>query len=216
MNRFIVVMALAFGLAHTSLASNSPIFVETNRTHTAVGAFGCTITGATVATPSVLTCSAPHNLATGDQVQITGIVGTTTDNVTAYALVLSPTTFSIWSDAATTASPIAGVGSYASGGQATEAVDISQWVNDFTIYISIGTSNGRSMACLQDSVDGVNFLTLVCADISTPVYAGTTVDYSWRGYQIPSARVGVLNARMRVSIISQDPAASVTVTATLR
>jgi hypothetical protein len=221
MNRFMVVMALALGLVHAGRASNFPVAVETNRVHTAFGAFGCTITGATVATPSVLTCSTPHNLATGDQVQITGIVGTATDNVTAYALVLSPTTFSIYADASTSTTPIAGVGTYTSGGKVSEAADISQFVtsSDFTAYITIsGASGGKSDVCLQDSVDGfVNDIqTLVCADISTPVYAGTAVDYSWRAYQVPSLRAGVLNARMRVAVISQDGGASVTVTAALR
>lgn len=221
MNRFIVVMALAFGLVHTGRASNAPIVVESNRTHTAVGAFGCTVSGATVATPSVLTCTAAHNLITGDQVQITGVGGTTTDNTSAYALVLSSTTFSIYSDATTSTTPIAGVGAYTSGGAVSEAANISEWVtgSDFTAYITIsGASGGRSNACLQDSVDGfVNDIqTLVCADVSTPTAAGTAIDYSWRSYQIPSLRAGALNARMRVAVISQDGGASVTVTAALR
>jgi hypothetical protein len=221
MNRFIVVMALAFGLVHTGHASNIPVVVETNRTHTAVGAFGCIVSGASVATPSVLTCTAPHNLITGDQVQITGIIGTTTDNTLAYALVLSPTTFSIYADATTSTTPIAGVGTYTSGGKVSEAADISQFStgSDFTAYITISSaSGGKSMSCLQDSTDGFvnDILTLVCADISTPVYSGTAVDYSWRAYQVPSLRAGVLNARMRVAIISQDGGASVTVSAALK
>jgi hypothetical protein len=221
MNRFLVSVVLALTLAITGHASNVPVTVELNRLHSAVGAFGCTITGATVATPSVLTCTAAHNLITGDQVQITGIVGTTTDNVTAYALVLSPTTFSIYAEASTSTAPIAGVGTYTSGGKVSEAADISQFVtsSDFTAYITIsGASGGKSNVCLQDSVDGfVNDIqTLVCADISTPVYAGTAVDYSWRAYQVPSLRAGVLNARVRVAVISQDGGASVTVSAALR
>jgi integrase len=221
MNRFMLVMALAFGLVHAGRASNFPVAVETNRVHTAVGAFGCTITGATVATPSVLTCAAAHNLITGDQVQITGIVGTTTDNTLAYALVLSPTTFSIYADATTSTTPIAGVGTYTSGGKVSEAADISQFVtgSDFTAYITIsGASTGRSDVCLQDSVDGFvnDILTLLCVDVSTPVNAGTADDYSFRAYQVPSLRAGVLNARLRVSVISQDPSTSVTVSAALR
>lgn len=221
MKRITSLFVLVLALVHTGHASNVPVTVELNRLHSATGAFGCTVSGATVATPSVLTCTAAHNLITGDQIQITGIVGTTTDNTLAYALVLSPTTFSIWSDAATTASPIAGVGSYSSAGKVSIASDISQFVtgSDFTAYITIsGASGGKSNVCLQDSVDGfVNDVqTLVCADISTPIFSGTAVDYSFRAYQVPSLRAGVLNARMRVAVISQDGGASVTVSAALR
>jgi hypothetical protein len=221
MNRILCSLALAVTLAMTGTASNIPVNVETNRVHTAVGAFGCTITGATVATPSVLTCSAPHNLITGDQVQITGIVGTTTDNTLAYALVLSPTTFSIWSDAATTASPIAGVGSYSSAGKVSIASDISQFVNgsDFTLFVSLsGASGGRANVCIESSTDGfVNDIEVAtCVNNSTPIFPGTTVDYSFRQYQIPSYPVGVLNARTRVAIIALDEGASVTVTAALK
>src|SRR5271154_1617533 len=108
-NRFTTLIVLALASVLTGTAANAPIILEQNRTFSAAGAFGCSVSGATGATPSLITCPAAHNLISGDQVQITGIGGTTTDNVTAYALVLSPTTFSIWSDAATTASPIAGV-----------------------------------------------------------------------------------------------------------
>ncbi len=223
MNRFSALVVLAFSLVLTGTASNVPVLVETNRTHSAVGAFGCSVSGATVATPSVITCAAAHNLITGDQVQITGIVGTTTDNTLAYALLLSPTTFSIYADGGTSTAPIAGVGTYTSGGEVSEAADISQFVtgSDFTAYITIsGASGGKSAVCLEDSVTGfsvtADIQTLICADISTPVFAGTVNEYSWRAYQVPSLRAGVLNARMRVAVISQDGGASVTVTAALR
>ncbi len=220
MNRSSVLVGLALSLVLTGTAANVSVNVETNRVHTAVGAFGCTVSGATVATPSVITCAAAHNLVTGDQVQITGIVGTTTDNTLAYANVLTSTTFSIYSDAALTVG-ITGTGTYSSGGKVSEAADISQFVtgSDFTAYITIsGASGGKSNVCLQDSVDGfVNDIqTLVCADISTPVYAGTAVGYSWRAYQVPSLRAGVLNARLRVSVTSEDFGASATVSASLR
>ena len=126
MNRFSLLLVLVLSMVLTGTAANSPIALETNRVHSAVGAFGCTITGATVATPSVLTCSSADNFIAGDQVQITGVGGTTTDNTLAYVLPITATTFSIWSDAQTTASPIAGVGTYTSGGSATMAKDVSQ------------------------------------------------------------------------------------------
>src|SRR5580658_7293297 len=121
-NRLRTVSAVAlFAIALFSLAPANaavPVLtpIDVARVFTAAGAAGCTVSGATVATPSVITCAAAHNLVTGDQVQITGVGGTTTDNVTAYALVLSSTTFSIWSDATTSTSAIAGVGAYTSGG----------------------------------------------------------------------------------------------------
>jgi Ubiquitin-activating enzyme E1 FCCH domain len=128
-NRFRTVSAVAiFALALLSAAGaaeKTPIAVA--RVFSAAGAAGCTVTGATVTTgttPSVITCAAAHNLQTGDQVQITGIVGTTTDNVTAYVSVLSTTTFSIFSDINLTAG-IIGTGTYSSGGAVSQAFNIA-------------------------------------------------------------------------------------------
>ena len=64
--------------------------------------------------------------------------GTTTDNTLAYALVLTPTRFSIWPNAATTASPITGTGSYTSGGLVSQAWDISGWSDDWTLLSDEG------------------------------------------------------------------------------
>jgi hypothetical protein len=221
MNRFVALLLLAFSLTLTVAASNGPIVIEQSRTFSAPGAFGCSVSGATVSTPSVITCSAAHNLITGDQVQITGVGGTTTDNTLAYVLVLSTTTFSIWSDAATTASPITGTGTYTSGGKVSQAWDISGWVtgSDWTFYLIINAATvGKSNICLQDSADGfVNDIqTLMCANISTTITANSPVSYSWRAYQFPSLRMGVLNARARITAQSQDSGATATVTAALR
>jgi hypothetical protein len=227
MTRFIAVLGLALSLVQIGRASNVPIIIESNRTHTAAGAFGCTVSGASVATPSVITCAAPHNLITGDQVQITGIGGTTTDNTLAYVTVLSSTTFAIYSDAAQTMG-ITGTGSYTSGGLVSIASDISGWVfgSDWTATIvinsnTLGTGGAiKALVCLQDSTTGFaltsDIITYVCVNPSTPVTTNAPLTYSWRAYQFPSLRMGVLNARIRVDVQSQDPTESVNVTAYIK
>lgn len=85
--------ALSLLLLSAFVASATQTVVESARVHTATqvalngGTNGCAVSGATVATPSVITCTAAHNLQDGDPIQVTGIVGTTTDNVTAFAKV---------------------------------------------------------------------------------------------------------------------------------
>ncbi len=89
--------------------------------------------------PPVITCAAAHNLVSGDQVQITGIVGiTTTDNVTAFVNVLTPTTFSIFSDV-NLSSGITGTGTYSSGGTVSQATDISGFTGDWTIRLIVNS-----------------------------------------------------------------------------
>jgi hypothetical protein len=72
------------------------------------------VTGATNVSPIVVTTGA-HGLASGAQVYISGVTGNTAANGTFYVTVLSPTTFSLYSDAARTV-PVAGNGAYVSGG----------------------------------------------------------------------------------------------------
>jgi len=75
-----------------------------------------TITGATTATPCVIT-AASHGLATNDRVVITKIVGTIgaeLNNKTFVVVVLSSSTFSLYD---TYGNAITTVGSYTSGGQ---------------------------------------------------------------------------------------------------
>jgi hypothetical protein len=68
------------------------------------------VSGATVADPSVITTTTDHGLVTGDVVTIAAVGGTTTVNGTWVVTVISSTTFSV---------PIAGVGAYTSGGTVT-------------------------------------------------------------------------------------------------
>jgi hypothetical protein len=189
-------------------------FLEVQRVHSATGAFGGTVSGATVATPSVITCTAAHNLITGDQVQTTGIVGTTTDNTLAYALVISPTTFSIWSDAATSASPIAGAGTYSSGGVVTKAQDISGLQGDFTLHLNANvTASKNALIAVQDSADGFvnDIVTLWETNVQGGQGSGFYVPpqgFSMRAYQLPSMRMGVANARLRLFVTKIDAGAT--------
>jgi hypothetical protein len=218
-NRFTSLIVLALASVLTGTAANQPILLEQSRTFSAPGAFGCTVSGATVATPSVITCSAAHNPITGDQVQITGVGGTTTDNTLAYVTVLSSTTFAIYSDAAQTMG-ITGTGTYTSGGLVSQAWDISGWVGDWTLFIVVtAASGGKTNVCLQDSVTGftsADVQTLACVNQATQVFSGTSKTYSWRAYQFPSFRAGVLNARARIVAQSQDMGATIQVTAYLK
>lgn len=200
-------------------------YVELNRIHSALGAFGGTITGATNASPVVITCAAATNLISGDQVQVTGVSGNTNANSLAYALVLSNTTFSMWSDAAMSASPIAGNGAYTSGGQVSIAKDVSQLAGDFTLRLAINaqTVSRNAVLAIQDSADGfVNDIRTLWA-INTQggqgggFYAPPN-SYDIRSYQVPSLRMGVSNARLRLFVMELDSMGSgtmATVTTTL-
>lgn len=221
-NRFTTLLVLAFSLVLTGTAANAPISLEQSRTFSTPGAFGCSVSGATVATPSVITCAAAHNLVSGDQVQITGIGGTTTDNTLAYVNVLTSTTFSIYSDAGLTMG-ITGTGSYTSGGLVSQAWDISGWSPvgaDWTLYLIVNAaSGGKTNVCLQDSATGftsADIQTLACVNVSTTITSNAPVGYSWRAYQFPSFRMGVTNARARIVAQSQDSGATVQVTAYLK
>lgn len=219
-----VRMSAMIGLVALCASAATPVVLESARAHTVTGAFQCSITGATVATPSVLTCAAVP-FVSGDQIQITGVGGTTTDNTLAYAKVLSPTTFSIYSDAALSTG-ITGTGSYTSGGVATMATDISALTGDWTIKLVVNslTAAKNAVLCLQDSADGFvsDIVTLACVNPSGPINSGATgssVSYSWRRYQIPSLRIGassgVSNARLRLNVTQIDGSASVNTTLSL-
>lgn len=213
---FFAVMA---ALVCTSFAA-VPVVMESSRAHAAAGNFGCTVNAASVATPSVIGCTAAHGLVDGDQVQITAVGGTTTVNVTGYAKVTgqSATTFALYSDAAL-ATGVTGTGSYTSGGKVSIAQDVSALTGDFTVRVTITalTAAKNAVVCIQDSADGFasDIVTLACANPSGAVVAGAPVTYSWRKYQLPSARVGVTNGRLRLNIQAIDGSASVSTSFTL-
>lgn len=73
-----------------------------------------TISGATNATPIVVTTTTPHGLQTNEIVAITGVTGNTAANGTFIAVVLSGSTFAL--TAYPGGSNVAGSGAYVSGG----------------------------------------------------------------------------------------------------
>lgn len=216
--RSFALVVLILARAIPGLAANVWGEGPTPRAHAAAGSFGCTVSGATVATPSVITCTAAHGLIDGDQVQVTGIVGTTTDNTTAYAKVTgySTTTMALYSDAGLTVG-IAGVGTYSSGGKVSIAKDVSGLQGDYTLRININglTATKNAMVCLQDSADGFvnDIVSLWCVGLqggSSTGFYNPPIGYSQRMYQVPSARIGVTNARMRLNVTQLDAGATVT------
>ena len=87
------------------------------------GAASATISGATQATPGVITTTAGHNFTNGAKVTITNVVGMVELNGNDYyANVLTSTTFSLYSDASlSTAVNTTGFTAYGSAGTATQA-----------------------------------------------------------------------------------------------
>ena len=77
---------------------------------------GGAVAGATNATPVVVTTSAPHGLATGDNATISGVLGNLAANGTFLVTVLSSTTFSIQANGVSATGNVAGTGAYTSGG----------------------------------------------------------------------------------------------------
>jgi hypothetical protein len=189
--------------------------LESSRTHSVSGSFGGlggAITGATNATPIVVTTTNAHGLADGDQVQVTGVVGNTGANTLAYVKVTgySTTTFGMYSNTALSTG-IAGTGAYSSGGAVSQAWDISGVANDWTMKLRIETlgAGKKAVIALQDSVDGfvadivTRMLVAVQGQVvNTPTFASK--DYENRKYDTPGTRFGVTNARLRVNIIQAD------------
>jgi hypothetical protein len=197
--------------------------VELARVHTATqvalngGTNGCAVSGASVTTgttPSIITCVAAHNLVSGDQVQITGIVGTTTDNVTGWVTVLSPTTFAIYNNVNMQSTQgIIGTGSYVSGGYVTEALDVSAISQPWTIRLRVDALSAATqvVVLIQNSSDGINWTTLETVPISAGSNAQTVgIDHTFPWYQVPQSFIGIMNGRLRVAIQSITSGGSVT------
>jgi hypothetical protein len=207
--RTFALLALAILLALPSFGA-VPVFIESARVHSAAGAFGCSVTGVSTANPGVVTCGAAHGLVTGDTVQITGVVGATQANVTAVATVTNSTHFSI---------PVNVTGTYSSGGAVSIVTDISSYGSisgpqDFTLRLRIDslTAEKSALVCIQDSEDGFvsDIVTLACANVSGPIQSTAPTVFIWRQYQLPTARMGVLNARLRLYVMSLNIGATVT------
>jgi hypothetical protein len=181
-------------------------YINAGRTLSAVGPIGATVTGATNATPIVVTYAADAEAASGDEVQITGVVGNTAANGTFYIAILGPTTAALYSDAALSV-PVAGNGAYTSGGAVSDAFDISGMVGDWTVVLKVEavTANKGGLIYLQDSLDGfvADIHTVDVMHISGPNPIGGTTK-SWRKYNMPYARFGVALAKFRLYVGAID------------
>lgn len=182
-------------------------YAELARVHSSTGANGGTVSGATNATPIVITTSAAHNLQDGDQVQITGVGGNTNANTTAYAKVTgySTTTFGLYSNSLLTTA-IAGNSAYTAGGAVSEALDVSGVLAPWTIRLRVEgmTAGATALISIQDSADGfvndVKSLAVVNVAGAITDALGAEVEHTWPGYMLPSARIGVMNGRLRVYV----------------
>lgn len=205
-----ILAALVALLALSAFAA--PAAVQVARSYSAAGFAGCTVSGATNVNPIVVTCTAAHKLVDGDQIQITGVVGNTAANTTGFAKVTtySTTTFGLYSDAVL-ATGVAGNGAYTSGGAVSQAFDISGYGADWTIRARLDslTAGKRVLVAVQDSADGFvsDIKTLGVFNITSNVPV-SGVDYTWRSYQLPSARFGVANGRLRLLVQSIDGSAT--------
>src|SRR5436190_2897826 len=136
-----------------------PTILEKSRSHTVAGAFGAVggaITGATNATPIVITTTSAHQLADGDPIQITGVGGNTNANTTGFAkrTSYSATTFGLYFDAAL-AQAVSGNGAYTSGGAVSQALDVSAVLGDWQLFMNVEalTAGKRALIALEDSLD---------------------------------------------------------------
>jgi hypothetical protein len=190
-------------------------FIEAGRVHSAAGAFGGAATAATNATPIVVTFGAAHGLVDGDQVQGSGFATNTAANALVYAKVTgySTTTIGLYSDSALTV-PVAGNGA-TSTGAVSMAYDISGLTGDVTVFVR--TENEAALkgciVSIQDSADGfvADIRTIALVDTSGTLPVGG-VTHSIRKYEMPQARFGVANARLRLYVTEIDSSSSVTLT----
>jgi hypothetical protein len=205
-----LMLSAAFAIMAPAATLNA---IEASRSMSAAGFRGCTISGASVATPSVLTCTGVHRLADCDPVQVAGVGGTTTVNTTGYAKVTgqSTSTFALYSDAALTVG-ITGTGAYTSGGTASFGYDISGISGDWTLRFIVEqlTSTKKVMVSVEESADGfVNDIRqLAVFSVLGPTGVAYTNAFSVRGYQVPSARFGVTSTRLRLKVQAIDASAT--------
>ena len=113
-----------------------------------------TVTGATNATPIVVTTSASHLLADGNCVYITGVLVNGNANGTFYVTVLSATTFSLQSDQAR-ATNVAGSGVYGGGGTVKTLFNRNFYYHAFTPNDILTAAKGTQTA-FDNRTDTVN------------------------------------------------------------
>lgn len=107
-----------------------------------------TVSGATNATPIVITTSAAHNYATGDSITVAGVVGNTAANGTRIITVLTSTTFSL--------NGSVGNAAYTSGGTS----DRSAGFTSSYIGWSVVLSGGATLTTYVTAVPSPTTLTL--------------------------------------------------------
>jgi len=209
-----------------------PTMLETSQSHSAVGALGQlggAITGATNASPIVITTTSAHGLYNGCPVRIAGVTGNTNANTTGYAKTAgyTGTTFGLYSDPGLQ-TPVAGNSAYVSGGTVSEFLSVSGVSGDWTLKLRIESLSAalNCDVCIQDSADGfVSDIRTIAnvsvkgqvspggAAASAPGFTGTMKDFTWRSYDIPTARFGVANSGIRLYVAELDATAVVVTSA---
>jgi hypothetical protein len=194
--------------------------LETARTHTVVGAFGASgttgglcvggaITAITNANPSVFTTTSAHGLLVGDTVQVQGVTTDTAVNGSfVVSAVGSATTFSI---------PVAGNGVAANlaASSASQALPISSFTGDWTLRARIEslTAAKNIEIAIEDSVDGITWITRLTKNIKGQVLVGAPLDFlEIRKYDYPMMRFGTALALMRLNILAVDAAVTAVIT----
>jgi hypothetical protein len=192
----------------------APTMLETSRSHAATGAFGAVggqITAATNASPIVVTTTSAHGLAVGDYVQVSGITVNTGANGNFQVTVVgSATTFTL---GGSTGNGAAGV---SASSIVSQALPISSVTGDWTIRARIEslTAAKNVEIAIEDSVDGITWITRLTKNIKGAVLTGAYLDIlEVRKYDLPSMRFGTANAVMRVNVLSIDAGGTAVVTA---
>jgi hypothetical protein len=198
-----------------------PIYVEQNRLHSATGAFTASVSGASDASPIVITTSAANSFISGDEVQITGVTGNTAANGLWFINVLTSTTFQLFQDQGLSVAST-GNGSYSSGGAVSEARDISLLTGNFELKLELKalTATKNATVCVQDSADG--FVNDIVTRWEVATQGGSTGGFylppdgfTVTQVDVPDLRIGISNARVRVFVAALDSGGSVTVSLSL-
>ena len=204
-----------------------PTIINKTRSYTAIGQVygGGAVTGATNATPIVVTTTTASGLVAGDSVQITGVVTNTAANGVFFVNPLTTTTFQLFSNAALTTG-VAGNGVYASGGALSLATSIAGVSGDWGLRLRVDAlaAGTNCVIAFQDSVDGFvsDIRTIATAGFTganyqfstvSPNFTSTDTSRAWRKYDLAAARFGVANAAIRVYVQEYDSGANLVLTA---
>lgn len=153
--------------------------------------YGKKITGATNATPVVVTC-ANHGFANGAVVKISGIEGNNAANGEFKVASATTNTFAL-TDKLTSAN-VAGSGDYATGGVVVDATVVGPFdalKAGQILTVSGSTSNNVSYTVLQDGTDNGNSVSV--SPSPTSEAAGASVTMALRGEQVAQSFIGMAN-----------------------